>query len=196
MSLNQVYLKATTTAINLSYTNFTYSGISVKWDHTVCTSCPASAEHKSYEIHLCCYMYQCIIPVYGWITFHWMESPQSVYPFSLSRILWLHNKPLKMKSSLTTDHPVFHSWICTLWVARKGQLLPVLHGVNWGASEAGGHLKARGWNPLKAHSHAWRWMLAVSWELSQALGFPTAGQLGSENKHPKRARQKCSIFRT
>ena len=121
----------------------------------------------------------------------WTTREASGVPFLRKDVAWL-----SCPNSAGTLRSVFHSWICTLWVARKGQLLPVLHGVNRGASEAGGHLKARGWNPLKAHSHAWRWLLAVSWELSQALGFPTAGQLGSENKHPKRARRKCGVFRT
>lgn len=121
MSINQLHLKATTTAINLSYINFAYSRISVKWNHTVCTSCPASfAEHKSYEIHLCCYMYQHIIPVYGWITFPWMDNPQSVYPFSLSQYLMVTpTSHFQMKSSLTTDHLYFtHESALCEWQGR------------------------------------------------------------------------------
>lgn len=59
---------------------FTYSGISYKWDHTVCVLlCLASFTQHVFTVDLCCTMYQNFIPFHGQMISHCIDIPHFVF---------------------------------------------------------------------------------------------------------------------
>ena len=74
---------ATTNLLSVSM-DLPVLNISHKWNHILCSLlCLASFTQRNiFRVHTCCSVYQCFIPLFGWIIFRCMNGSHFVYPSS------------------------------------------------------------------------------------------------------------------